>query len=101
MRTLERLIQSSMLSSRWINRHTTITTWDAEGVAHDDHIMVPDDEVVCDDCNLMISNYPDAPVYVRQYSDDGGRTWVDERALCSECAARYSLPVIVEEELLA
>ena len=102
MKTIERLLQSNMISSRWTNRHTTITSFDNEGrVANQDYIVVPDDEVVCDDCNLLISNYPNAPIYVLQYSYDGGATWVDSRALCSECANRYSVPVVVEEELLA
>ena len=78
-------------------------TWFSEDgkVADEDYVVVPDDEVICDNCNMCLSNYENAPIYVLQYSYDGGRTWEDSRALCSECANRYSVPVVVEEELLA
>jgi hypothetical protein len=102
MKALERLLQSNMISSRWTNRHTTITFFnDDGGVASQDYVVVPDDEVICDNCNMCLSNYPNTPIYVLQYSYDRGATWEDSRALCSECAARYSVPVVVEEELLA
>ena len=102
MEIKERLLQSSMLSSRWANRHNTITFYGDDGkVESEDYVVVPDDEVICDTCNICISNYPNAPIYVVQVSYDGGATWEDQEALCSECANKYSVPVVVEEELLA
>jgi len=102
MRILERLLQSNLLSSRWANRHTTITTFDNGGkVASEDYVVVPDGEVICDICNMCLSNYVNPPIYMAQVSYDGGKTWEDRDALCSECANKYSLPVVVEEELLA
>jgi hypothetical protein len=102
MKVLERLLQSSMLSSRWANRHHTMTWLDEnDRVVDEDYVVVPDDEVICDDCNMCISNYPNAPIYVLQYSYDNGVTWEDSKALCSECANRYNLPIVVEEALLA
>ena len=101
VQVLERLLQTNLLSSRWANRHTTITMFDEEGkVASEDYVVVPDGEVICDHCNLLLSNYPETPIYMLQESYDGGNTWEDRDALCSECANRYSVPVVVDEELL-